>query len=202
MMKILLTSFEPFGGEQINPSQLICSEIGQMEGAEIVTVTLPVEFGRVGEEISCLLEVHQPDVVVALGQAGGRSQVSLELVGINLRHGLIADNRGLQPEMEPIDPHGAAAYFSTLPLQKIRQEILASDIPCAYSFSAGTYVCNELLYILGKLSAQKNKSFLYGFIHLPYLPQQVAGQKSSAPSMALDLCVQAVKIALQCVIKK
>ena len=170
MKKLLISGFEPFGGEKINPSweavECLPSEIN---GYALTKLLLPVTFGAVDILISAA-ELVAPDVIICIGQAGGRAEITPELVGINLRHASIPDNCGNQPKDEAIIPGGAAAYFSTLPVRKMADAISALGIPSAVSYSAGTYVCNETLYTL--LSRFDGTATRVGFIHIPYSKEQ------------------------------
>ena len=170
MKKLLISGFEPFGGEKINPSweavECLPSEIN---GYALTKLLLPVTFGAVDILISAA-ELVAPDVIICIGQAGGRAEITPELVAINLRHASIPDNCGNQPKDEAIIPGGAAAYFSTLPVRRMADAISALGIPSSVSYSAGTYVCNETLYTL--LSRFDGTAIRVGFIHIPYSKEQ------------------------------
>ena len=170
MKKLLISGFEPFGGEKINPSweavECLPSEIN---GYALTKLLLPVTFGAVDILISAA-ELVAPDVIICIGQAGGGAEITPELVGINLRHASMPDNHGNQPEDEAIIPGGASAYFSTLPVRRMADAISASGIPSSVSYSAGTYVCNETLYTL--LSRFDGTATRVGFIHIPYSKEQ------------------------------
>lgn len=191
MKKLLISGFLPFGGEDINPSweavKALPDKIGEYE---LTKVCLPVVFGeayrialKVAREISA-------DVILCIGQAGGRASVTPELVGINLRHASIPDNEGNQPKDEPIIEGGAKAYFSTLPVRKMAQAIRESGIPSELSYSAGAYVCNDLIYNL--LSAFENTETRAAFIHVPYIPEQ-----GKTPSLPLSDIVRALIVAIE-----
>ena len=170
MKKLLISGFEPFGGEKINPSweavECLPSEIN---GYALTKLLLPVTFGAVDILISAA-ELVAPAVIICIGQAGGRAEITPELVGINLRHASMPDNCGNQPEDEAIIPGGAAAYFSTLPVRRMARAISELGIPSSVSYSAGTYVCNETLYTL--LSRFDGTATRVGFIHIPYSKEQ------------------------------
>jgi pyroglutamyl-peptidase len=196
-MKILMTGFDAFGGEAINPSWLsvsrACREAG--DGLTLIGACLPTEFSASLTILQQLVESHRPDLVIAVGQAGGRSSISLERVAINIDDARIPDNAGWQPVDEPIHPAGEAAYFSSLPIKAIVQALRAEGIPAEVSNTAGTYVCNHVFYGLMHL-CRHIPGMRAGFVHIPYLPEQAAKQPGT-PSMALDDMVRALAIILR-----
>jgi pyroglutamyl-peptidase len=195
-MKALVTGFEPFGGEDINPSSAAIRRLPPSLGRLIVaTRTVPTSFGQALEALDQALTEQRPDIVLAVGQAGGRSALSLERVAINLDDAQIADNAGARPIDRPIVPGGPAAYFSTLPIKAALQALRAAGLPAAISESAGTYVCNHLFYGLMHRAALAGNAWRGGFLHIPYLPQQAA-RHEGAPSMALEHIVQGIEIIL------
>jgi pyroglutamyl-peptidase len=191
MKRLLITGFEPFGGEEINPSweavKLLPIEIN---GYELTKLCLPVVFGEAAKMVKKAAEELCPDVLLCIGQAGGRSAVTPELVGINLRHASIPDNKGNQPKDEPINEGGACAYFSTIPVREIAEAISGEGISSQVSYSAGTYVCNELLYTL--LSHFEGSKTRVGFIHVPYSKEQ-----NKTPSMEMTEIVKALETAIK-----
>ncbi len=204
-MKALLTGFEPFGGDRLNPSEMVVrrfSEVGTSElpGLEIHTVVLPVSFRRAGMVLRGLLDELKPDIYIGLGLSAGISFVTVERVAINVKDARIPDNDGEQPVDEPIDPDGPAAYFTTLPKKAIVRRLRESGIPAAISNSAGTFLCNYVTYISLHYSARYGYPRRAGFMHLPLLPEQAAtrsGERAGIPpSMSLDTMMRAVKIAL------
>lgn len=190
MKKLLISGFMPFGGEDINPSWEAVKALPEKIGEyELTKACLPVVFG---EAYSIALKAAREisaDAILCIGQAGGRASVTPELVGINLRHASIPDNEGNQPKDEPIIEGGAKAYFSTLPVRKMAQAIRESGIPSELSYSAGAYVCNDLLYSL--LSAFENTETRAAFIHVPYIPEQ-----GKTPSLPLSDIVRALIVAI------
>ena len=191
MKKLLITGFAPFGGEEINPSweavRALPDKIGEYE---LTKLCLPVVFGQAAEMAIAEVEKISADVVLSIGQAGGRAAVTPELVGINLRHAKIPDNAGNKPVDEPIIPSGAVAYFSTLPVRKMAEAIRLSGVPSELSYSAGAYVCNELLYrLLAHFDGTKTRA---GFIHVPYIPEQ-----GKEPNMSLDNIKTALTVAIE-----
>ena len=191
MKKLLISGFEPFGGEEINPSieavRLLPSEIG---GYEISKICLPVVFSEAAELVIKEAERINPDVILCIGQAGGRDAITPELLGINLRHATIPDNRGNQPNDEPIVKDGSAAYFSTLPARKMAEAIDGSGVPSRLSYSAGAYVCNDLLYTL--LHHFDGSDTRVGFIHVPYCSEQ-----NKEPSMELGKILKGLCLAIE-----
>ncbi len=191
MKKLLITGFEPFGGESTNPSwDAVTLLPDEINGYKLTKLLVPVTFGEGAEFIIKKAEEISPDVILSIGQAGGRGEVTPELVGINLRHGGIPDNRGYQPNDESITEGGADAYFSTLPVRKISEAISLSGIPSRVSYSAGAYVCNDVIYTL--LSHCKDTPVRFGFIHVPYCDSQ-----GHEPSMSMDMIVRAIKVAIE-----
>ena len=191
MKKLLITGFEPFGGETINPSWEAVSRLpAKIGGYSLTKLLIPVVFGEGAKKVIRVANEMCPDVILCIGQAGGRNAVTPELVGINLRHASIPDNGGNQPKDEPIVAGGACAHFSTLPVRKIAASITAAGVPSRVSYSAGAYVCNEVLYTL--LANFHNSNTKVGFIHIPYCTEQ---QKE--PSMALNTIIKALTVAIE-----
>ena len=179
MKKLLITGFEPFGGETINPSWEAVARLPEQIGEYTLTKRLiPVVFGKAFETVMETASELCPDVVLCIGQAGGRAAITPELVGINLRHASIPDNDGLQPKDEPILQSGAKAHFSTLPVRKMAEAITATGVPSHVSYSAGAYVCNDVLYTL--LAHYEGSETRVGFIHIPYSAEQ-----GKTPSMEM-----------------
>ena len=194
----LVTGFAPFGGEPINPAQLIAQELdGQViSGHRIVGAILPTEFAASLPTLDLLIERHKPALVIALGQAGGRAEISLERVAVNLIDARIADNAGAQPVDMPVVQKAPNAYFSTLPLKAMLAALRAAGIPAALSHTAGTFVCNQVFFGLAHALARSRRRVRGGFIHVPYLPEQ-AGRHADAPSLTLAVMVRGVQLCLQ-----
>lgn len=195
-MNILLTGFEPFGGEAINPSWEIARALdGELLGEGLVHARrLPTSFAGAPQALRVALADLQPNLVVALGQASGRAEISVERVAINLIDARIADNLGQRPLDQPVRTDAPPAYFSTLPVHAIRDGLRAAGHPCSLSLSAGAFVCNQLFFELQHaLAGQGVRS---GFIHVPALPQQAATHNASLPSMALASQIAAIRLAL------
>ncbi|WP_288462585.1 pyroglutamyl-peptidase I [uncultured Pseudomonas sp.] len=196
-MTLLLTGFAPFGGETLNPSweavrRLDGERLGDLP---VVAAQLPTEFGAALRVLDELLERHRPTLVVAVGQAGGRAELSLERIAINVDDARIPDNAGRQPIDEPVVAGGPAAYFSTLPIKAMTRVLRDAGIPAAVSQTAGTFVCNHVFY--GLQHRLQGSGVRGGFIHIPYLPAQAAAQPG-APSMALETLIAGLRLALTC----
>ncbi len=196
MKTVLITAFEPFDGERCNPSWQVAERLHQrtIAGAEVVALQLPCVFGASLDKLTAGLAAYQPLLTIALGQAGGRSEISLERVAINIDDARIPDNAGAQPLDCPIVTEGPAAYFSTLPVKAIVAALHAAGIPAAVSHTAGTYVCNHVMY--GLLHQLCDSAARGGFIHIPYLPEQAVNHPGAA-SMVLETMVQAVEVAIE-----
>lgn len=196
-MKIVVTAFEPFGGEVINPAnealQLLEEEV---QGVKIVKLVVPTVFGKAINTIEAVLEKEKPNVVICIGQAGGRADITVERIAINIDDAKMADNEGNMPVDKPIIKDGPAAYFSTLPIKKIVEKIKDHGIPASVSNSAGTFVCNHLMYgLLDTIDKQKLNT-IGGFIHVPYIPQQTL-EKINTPSMSLEDITRAIRCAIE-----
>ena len=202
MPTILLTGFEPFGGESINPSQEIVRALDgtMLDGHRIVGAILPVAFAATVPMLEDLLDAHRPALVLALGQAGGCSALALERVAINLIDARIADNDGLQPIDAKVVEDAPGAYFTGLPVKAIAQRLRELGIPAAPSLSAGSFVCNQVFFTLAHLLATRHPHARGGFVHVPWLPQQAALHPGQ-PSMALQTMIEGVRAALECAIK-
>ena len=196
MRHILVTGFEPFGGETINPSWEV---VKQLEGmiiydCRVVTRQLPCVFGESLTVLNAAIDELNPAVVIAVGQAGGRVDITVERVGINVDDARIPDNRGQQPIDVAIVPGGPAAWFSSLPIKAMVAAMREKGIPASVSQTAGTFVCNHVMYgLLHKIS--ENAEIKGGFIHIPYLPEQAAAH-AGAPSMAAQTVKDALEIAI------
>ena len=180
MKHLLITGFEPFGGETVNPSWEAVHALPDTIGdVAIHKLRLPTVFSAAPAAVLEGADALKPDAVLSVGQAGGRGGVTVEVVAINLRHARIADNAGQQPQDQPIVPGGPAAYFATVPVRRMISAVEAAGVPCAASYTAGTFVCNEVLYSL--LHRFAGGPTLAGFVHLPYLPQQAKDGEASLP---------------------
>ncbi|PVZ85888.1 pyroglutamyl-peptidase I [Serratia sp. S1B] len=200
MQKVLITGFEPFGGEQVNPSWEVVKQLDGLHiaGAQIIARQLPCVFGEALSVLNTAIDELQPQRVLAIGQAGGRSDITVERVAINVDDARIADNQGQQPIDQAIVEHGPVAYFSTLPIKAIVNTLRKAGIPASVSQTAGTYVCNHVMYgLLHRLSNQPQVKG--GFIHIPYLPEQAAHHPGQ-PSMAAETVLSALKLAISLIL--
>lgn len=199
-MKILITGFDPFGGESKNPSfeavKLLPEEI---EGAEIIKLEIPTVFGKGGDVLTENIKEHRPDAVICVGQAGGRAKITVEKVAINLMEARIPDNEGKQPFDTPIVEGGATAYFASLPVKPMVKAMNDAGIPSAVSYTAGTFVCNELMYRTLHHIDSTGKNMIGGFIHVPYLPEQ-ASKLGDVPSMSLRDIASGLEIGIRTII--
>ena len=195
--RILLTGFDAFGGETINPSwEAVRSLHGRRVGGHLVVARhLPTEFAASLRQLKAALRELKPAIVLGVGQAGGRAQLSLERVAINLQEARMPDNAGEQPTDEPVITGAPAAYFSTLPLKAMLAALHDVGVPAEISYSAGTYVCNHIAYAMLHLAAAR-RGMRAGFIHIPYLPAQAASIPGAA-SMALADMVHGLTTALR-----
>ena len=193
MPKLLITGFDPFGGESINPAWEAVSRLPDRIGTwEIHRLQIPTVFGKAGEVLLAKAEALLPDAIISVGQAGGRKAVTPEMVAVNLRYGSIADNAGVRPQDEPVVSGGPAAYFATLPVRKMAQAMVDAGLPGSVSYSAGAFVCNDTMYAV--LHRYHGTPVRAGFIHMPFLPQQA---KVGVPSMALEEIVKALEICIE-----
>lgn len=196
-MKILLTAFEPFGGEQVNAALEAVTRLSAPKGAELYKLTVPTVFGLCTETVIRAMRDIRPDAVVCVGQASGRAAITPERVAINLRDARIPDNAGFQPFDEPVVPGGPAAYFSTLPVRAMAEAIQKAGVSAMISNTAGTFVCNDLFYGLCHAIESEFPSISGGFIHVPCLPEQAALHPSPIPSMKLLDIVRGLEAALR-----
>ncbi|AEX84508.1 pyroglutamyl-peptidase I [Marinitoga piezophila KA3] len=202
-MKVLVTGFEPFDGEKINPSfEAVKRLSSSIYGGEIIRLEIPTVFYKSIETLRSKMCEEQPDIVICVGQAGGRARISIERVAINIDDAKIPDNEGQKPEDKPIFFDGENAYFSNLPIKKIKKELEGIGIPAEISNSAGTFVCNHLLYGLMYYIERDFKKTLGGFIHVPYLPEQIIDKKGNLPSMSLENIVKALEQIIKTSIKE
>lgn len=200
---VLLTGFEPFNKEPINPAWEAVRALGGWgeEGFTVEARQLACVFGQSIAEMAAAINEYNPSIVIAVGQAGGRCDLSVERVAINVDDAPIPDNLQRQLIDQPVIPDGPAAYFSTLPIKAIAHELRAAGLPASVSQTAGTFVCNHLFYGLMHIAAARQKAGGFapmraGFIHIPYLPEQAA-RHPGAPSMALGNVVEGLKIAVK-----
>ena len=196
---VLLTGFEPFGGESVNPSWEIARALDgwRCEGHVVRSVQLSCVFGQALRELDAALEQHAPALVMCLGQAGGRPEISIERVAINVDDARIPDNRGHQPVDDAVVAGGPAAYFSTLPIKALAHDLRAAGVAASVSNTAGTFVCNHVFYaLMHRLATVPALARARGgFVHVPYTPEQAAGRE--VPAMALATQVEGIREALR-----
>jgi pyroglutamyl-peptidase len=202
MKRVLLTGFEPFGGESINPSweTLKLLQLQHIDGAEVMTRQIPTVFHHSIQALKQAVEETNPSIVICVGQAGGRSDISVERVAINVNDARIPDNDGNQPIDTPIAENGPVAYWSTLPIKAIVENMKRDLVPASVSHTAGTFVCNHLFYGLAHLIATERPGMRGGFIHIPYLPEQ-AVRYPGKPSMSLELLAKGLEICVKTTIE-
>ena len=201
-MKLLLTAFDPFGGEKVNPAQRAVSLVGEFGGIEIVKLTVPTVFGEASRQVIEAIRRKKPNAVLCIGQAGGRAAVTPERVAINLMDARIPDNAGNRPEDEPIFPSAPDAYFSTLPIKKMVEAIRERGIPAEVSNTAGTFVCNELMYSVLHALKTEFPSAIGGFMHVPFIPEQAAAKSPTPASLSLECIVSAIEAAIGAIAEK
>jgi pyroglutamyl-peptidase len=196
-MRALVTGFDPFGGDEVNPSSLAVGRLPQSIGdVDVVTAILPTSYASSAKVLMAAIDAARPDIVLCVGQAGGRTDLCLERVGINVQDARIRDNDGNQPIDIPVVANGPAAYFATLPIKACVAEMRRAGLPAVVSNTAGTFVCNHILYALMDIIRQRPTPMRGGFLHIPYLPEQ-ASRVGGAPSMALDDIVRGIEIILE-----
>lgn len=199
-MKILVTGFDPFGKETINPAWEAVRRLpATIAGAQIVTLQVPTVFDQAASVVHAAIVREQPDVVLDIGQAGGRSGLTPERVAINLNDAGIADNQGNQPVDQPIQADGAAAYFTQLPVKAMVAAIRAAGLPGYLSTTAGTFVCNHLMYQVQYQRAHEFPRLRAGFMHIPFLPSQVSA-RPGVPSLALTDDVRGITAAITAIV--
>jgi len=194
---VLLTGFEPFNGADVNPSWEAVRALDGWSGPgfQVAARELPCVFGRANMSLFDAIDALQPDIVIAVGQAGGRNEISVERIAINVDDASIADNAGQQPVDATIVDGGPAAYFGTLPIKAIVQSLRLRGFPAGVSQTAGTFVCNHVFY--GLMHHAQGRALKAGFIHVPFLPEQAAGRTDGAPSMALGDIIDGLRIAVE-----
>lgn len=199
-MKILVTGFDPFGKDSINPAieavKLLPDKIGD---TDIIKLEVPTVFYESSAVIEVAIKKHQPDYVLNIGQAGGRMEMTPERVAINIDDARIKDNQGQQPIDQPIQPEGAPAYFSQLPIKAMVDYMKKAHVPASVSNTAGTFVCNHIMYQMIHFTMNHYPNIKAGFMHIPFIPEQVVTQPN-LPSMALEYIVKGIIASLQAII--
>lgn len=201
-MKILVTGFDPFGSDKINPAIEAVKRLPDtIKGAKIIKLEIPTVFNKSAQVVHQAIVKEQPDYVLNVGQAGGRSALTPERVAININDGRIPDNDGYQPLDEPIQPDGDTAYFTQLPIKAMAKAIRAAGLPAIVSNTAGTYVCNHIFYQVQYMRAKEFPNLKAGFIHIPFLPEQVI-TRPNQPSMALADIVKGLTAAIGAIVER
>ena len=194
-MKVLVTGFDPFGGERVNASleavRLLPARVGAIE---IATTTLPTSYGRSLPALEAAIARAKPEIVLCVGQAGDRAALCVERVAVNIQDARIPDNDGAQPVDRQVVAGGPAAYLATLPVRAAVAALRAEALPAELSMSAGTFVCNHVFYALMHLAATRHHAFRGGFLHVPCLREQAP---AGAPSIALEEIVRGIRIVLE-----
>ncbi|MBK4205691.1 pyroglutamyl-peptidase I [Bacillus subtilis] len=193
--KVLITGFDPFDKETVNPSWEAAKQLNGLETDEAIITAeqIPTVFRTALDTLRKAIQKHQPDIVICVGQAGGRMQITPERVAINLADARIPDNEGHQPIDEEISTRGPAAYWTGLPVKRMTAKMKENGIPAAVSYTAGTFVCNYLFYGLMDHISRTSPHIRGGFIHIPFIPEQTIDK--TAPSLSLDTIVRALRIA-------
>ena len=200
-MKILLTAFDPFGGEDTNPAlEAVLKIRATIADANIIKLTVPTAFDKSIETVYQAMKKEKPDVVVCIGQAGGRYDITPERIAININDARIPDNLGSSPIDTTIFADGQNAYFSNLPVKAMVKAIQEGGLPASLSNTAGTFVCNHLMYGVLYYIDKEFPNTRGGFIHVPFLPNQAAKRNSSTPSMSLSCIIQGLELALEAII--
>lgn len=199
-MKVLVTGFDPFGGESVNPSfEAVKLLPDSLEGHSVHKLELPTVFGKGAQLLEWEIRRLRPEIVLCTGQAGGRKGITAEQVAINLRCCTLADNEGNVLAPCPVVPGGPDAYFARLPIETILSDLKDAGVPSGRSLSAGSFVCNDVMYSLLHLIAADFPAVMGGFVHVPYIPSQVAGK--DVPAMELDEIEKALEIILRACIR-
>ncbi len=201
-MKVLITGFDPFGGESVNPAYEAVKLLPDtIAGAQIIKLEIPTVFSKSGPAVEAGIQEHQPDIVINVGQAGGRSCVTIEKVAINLADARIPDNAGEQPVDEVLQKDGENAYFATIPVKAIVQNVRDHGIPCHVSYTAGTYVCNCVMYNVLYMAAKKYPNIRAGFIHVPFAAEQAVDKANGMAFMSLEMIAKSLEYAIEATVQ-
>ncbi|UZP04918.1 pyroglutamyl-peptidase I [Clostridium botulinum] len=200
-MKVLITGFDPFGGESINPALEAVKKLpNTISNAEIIKLEIPTVFKKSLEKIEANILAHKPDIVISIGQAGGRFGITPERVAINIDDARIEDNEKNQPIDLKVFEDGENAYFTTLPIKAMVKEMQESSIPSSVSNSAGTFVCNHVMYGVLYMINKKYPNIKGGFIHVPYIPSQVVN-KPNMPSMSIEDISKGLELSVKAAVE-
>ena len=200
-MKILVTGFDPFVGGTVNPAyeevKMLTEEIA---GADIIKLEIPNVFSKSSVAVEEGIQKYNPDIVINVGQAGGRSHITIEQVAINLADARIPDNAGEQPLNEALQPDGDTAYFATVPIRAMVKHVQEHGLPCSISYTAGAYVCNCVMYNVLYMTQKKYPNIKAGFIHVPFATSQLIGKPATTPGMSLDEIEKSLEYAIEAVV--
>ncbi len=198
-MKVLITGFDPFGGEKINPAwEAVNALPNEVDGVEVIKVQIPTVFKKSAQKLFEAIESVKPDAVICVGQAGGRFDFNVERVAINVDDARIPDNEGKQPIDVKIFEDGENAYFATLPIKAMVEEAKKAGVPASVSNTAGTFVCNHIMYSLLYYINKNKLNIRGGFIHVPYISQQVIGKKNT-PYMELTTATKGLEASIRAI---
>lgn len=201
-MKVLVTGFDPFGGESVNPAfEAVKLLPDVIAGADIVKLEIPTVYTRSAEVVEKAIEAERPDLVICVGQAGGRSTLTVEQVAINLAEARIPDNDGEQPVGQPLREDGDTAYFATVPVKAMVAAIREAGMPAFVSYTAGTFVCNSIMYHVLYLLDRRFPGVKGGFIHVPYAPEQVVDKPNGTPFMPLGEIARGLEAAIAAAVR-
>lgn len=201
-MKVLITGFDPFGGESVNPAfEAVKMLPDEIAGAKIVKVEIPTVFGKGPDKVRESIIAERPNFVICVGQAGGRAGISIEKVGINIRDARIPDNEKKQPIDVPIKEDGETAYFATIPVKAMVANIQEHGIPAFVSYTAGTFVCNDVMYSLLYMLDKEFKGVKGGFIHVPFDTKQGIGKPVTTPTMPIKTITEGLAYAIEAMVK-
>ncbi|MFY9134569.1 MAG: pyroglutamyl-peptidase I [Bacillota bacterium] len=203
MARILITGFDAFGGEEVNPASRAVQHLGasgvwKQGGVKVITKEIPTVYGASARAVQDAICELSPQAVISVGQAGGSTGIRVERVALNLDDARIPDNSGNQPSDRLIEPEGPVAYWATIPVRGVVEAVRAKGIPAFLSYSAGTFVCNHVFYSTCHFVAANNLPIKVGFMHVPYLPEQAVG-KTETPSMSEECIVAALEAAVDAV---
>ncbi|BBF43710.1 pyrrolidone-carboxylate peptidase [Lachnospiraceae bacterium KM106-2] len=201
-MKVLITGFDPFEKETVNPAYEAVKMLPeQIAGAKVIKLEIPTVYTKAGATVEKAMEEHKPDVVICVGQAGGRSSITIEKVAINLAEARIKDNEGNQPMDKALHEDGETAYFTNLPCKAVVKELRENNIPAHISYSAGTFVCNDVMYHVLYLINKKYHNVRGGFIHVPYVLQQVIEKPVGTCSMSVETITKGLELAIKAIVE-
>jgi len=202
--KLLITGFDAFGGESVNPASEVVLDLDGMEinGCQIIGREIPTIYGESSEKVRAMIDEHKPDAVLHIGQADGTHGIRVERIAVNIDDARIEDNEGNQPEDQTIAEDGPLAYRTTLPAKEIVEAVKDEGIPSFLSYSAGTFVCNHVIYSTADYVNKNDLPIDYGFIHVPYLPEQAVDKNTRPPSMSRETIKRALVTTIKTITKE